>query len=138
MVAGKRVLIVLDEAQRLGNSGNLVSKGMKRLVTRPKQKSLPTPASVRIVALTATPYKTSPLNIQNIFNVVAPGLPLVSNGVTEFKDEYASSFWTDFFGQPSRDVREWNHKKLPRLGKRIERYSHIAMKSDPEISKTIP
>ena len=127
---GKRVLFVFDEAQKIGNRDSLVSKGVRGLVN-PSPSSRRAPSKVRMIALTATPYTTSPYNIRNIFLALKPQMALVSCNKDEFDAEYVSDM--GMFG-----VRKWNERNLPKLGKRIESLSHVAMKSDPLIAAQFP
>lgn len=132
LIKGKRVLVVMDEAQKVGNSQSLVSRGLRGMCNSKSTAGKATgPESVRIIALTATPYTTSPYNIHNIFKIIAPGLPYVSTTKKEFEEEYVQQF--NLWGYP-----DWNEKALPKLGKRIENHSHVAMKSDPEIAAQFP
>ena len=134
MIAGKRVLIVIDEAQKLNTDTNLLSSGFISLLERSE--------TTMCLGLTATPYKTSPLNIRNIFNVLVPGLNGISDLTSDqFKYEYGEDFrifinkWN---GAKEIYVAQWNQSKLPILGKRHEKWTHIAMKSDPLIAKQFP
>lgn len=133
MVKGRRVLIVMDEAQKIGNAQSLISKGLRGL-----SKTSGTTAGsglnaevVRLLALTATPYTTSPYNIHNIFRTLVPGLPYVSTTKADFEAEYVRDF--TWHGTPN-----WSEESLPKLGKRVENHSHVAMKSDPEIAAQFP
>ena len=132
MVEGKRVLVVIDEAQKINTDTNLLSSGFSMLLERDE--------TTMCLGLTATPYKTSPLNIRNIFNVLVPDLNGVSDMTQdEFKYEYGKTF--DIFKTKFVEniyVKEWNQQKLPILGKRHEKWTHIAMKSDPNIAKQFP
>jgi len=132
MVGEKRILIVIDEAQKINTDTNLLSSGFSILLDRDE--------TTMCLGLTATPYKTSPLNIRNIFNVLVPELNGVSDMTpNEFKYEYGQIFetfktkWVE-----NIYVKEWNQSKLPILGKRHEKWTHIAMKSDPDIAKQFP
>ena len=132
MIEGKRVLVVIDEAQKINTDTNLLSSGFSVLLERDE--------NTMCLGLTATPYKTSPLNIRNIFNVLVPELNGVSDMTpNEFKYEYGKTFeifktkWVE-----NIYVKEWNQSKLPILGKRHEKWTHIAMKSDPDIAKQFP
>ena len=132
MIKDKRVLIVIDEAQKLNTDTNLLSSGFVKLLERPE--------TTMCLGLTATPYKTSPLNIRNIFNVLVPDLNGVSDMTTkQFMYEYGKTF--DIFKTKWAEniiVKEWNQAKLPVLGKRHEKWTHIAMKSDPNIARQFP
>jgi SNF2 family DNA or RNA helicase len=132
MVEDKRVLVVIDEAQKINTDTNLLSSGFSTLLERNE--------TTMCLGLTATPYKTSPLNIRNIFNVLVPDLNGVSDMTQdEFKYEYGKTF--DIFKTKFVEniyVKEWNQQKLPILGKRHEKWTHIAMKSDPNIAKQFP
>jgi hypothetical protein len=132
MVEGKRILIVIDEAQKINTDTNLLSSGFSILLDREE--------TTMCLGLTATPYKTSPLNIRNIFGVLVPDLNGVSDLTpNEFKYEYGKEF--DIFKTRWVEniyVKEWNQSKLPVLGKRHEKWTHIAMKSDPDIAKQFP
>jgi len=132
MIDGKRVLVVIDEAQKINTDTNLLSSGFSILLERDE--------TTMCLGLTATPYKTSPLNIRNIFNVLVPDLNGISDMTpNEFKYEYGKTFevfknrWVE-----NVYVKEWNQAKLPILGKRHEKWTHIAMKSDPDIAKQFP
>jgi hypothetical protein len=132
MIEGKRVLVVIDEAQKINTDTNLLSSGFTILLERDE--------TTMCLGLTATPYKTSPLNIRNIFNVLVPDLNGISDMTpNEFKYEYGKTFevfknrWVE-----NVYVKEWNQAKLPILGKRHEKWTHIAMKSDPDIAKQFP
>ena len=132
MIDGKRVLFVIDEAQKINTDTNLLSSGFSILLERDE--------TTMCLGLTATPYKTSPLNIRNIFNVLVPDLNGISDMTpNEFKYEYGKTFevfknrWVE-----NVYVKEWNQAKLPILGKRHEKWTHIAMKSDPDIAKQFP
>ena len=133
MVKGKRVLVVIDEAQKINSGVSLLGEGFEQLINYSE-------AEVSVLGLTATPYTTSPLNIRNIFSVIAPGIPGVSDlKIDEFKREYGLEF--DYFGPYYAQqlvVKKWDSAKLPLLGKRHENWTHIAMKSDPLIAAQFP
>jgi len=132
MVKGKRVLVIIDEAQKINSGVSLMSEGFHTLINDNE--------SVKVLALTATPYTTSPLNIRNIFSVVAPGIPGVSDVDRDaFKMLYGEEFATFNNGYVQElYVKSWNHNKLPLLGKKHEDWTHIAMKSDPLIAAQFP
>lgn len=132
MIKGKRVLIVIDEAQKLNTDLNLLSSGFIKLLDGTE--------TTMCLGLTATPYKTSPLNIYNIFNVLVPDLNGISDMTQkQFMYEYGKEFnifktkWSETIS-----VKAWNQAKLPALGKRHEKWTHIAMKSDPDIARQFP
>jgi len=132
MIKGKRVLIVIDEAQKLNTDLNLLSSGFIKLLEGTE--------TTMCLGLTATPYKTSPLNIYNIFNVLVPDLNGISDMTQkQFMYEYGKEFnifktkWSETIS-----VKAWNQAKLPALGKRHEKWTHIAMKSDPDIARQFP
>jgi len=95
---------------------------------------------VKSLALTATPYTTSPLNIRNIMDIVAPGIPGVSDLPRDaFKLTYGKKIERYTHGYSTElVVKEWDRTKLPLLGKKHENWTHIAMKSDPEIARQFP
>lgn len=132
MIDGERVLIVIDEAQKINSGTSLMSDGFQRLINDRDD--------TRALALTATPYTTSPLNIRNIFSVVAPGIPGVSDMTRdEFKRLYGKDFGYFKSGYVQElYVKEWDRTKLPLLGKKHENWTHIAMKSDPIIAAQFP
>ena len=85
MIKGKRVLIVIDEAQKLNTDLNLLSSGFIKLLEGTE--------TTMCLGLTATPYKTSPLNIYNIFNVLVPDLNGISDMTQkQFMYEYGKEF----------------------------------------------
>jgi len=133
MVEGKRVLVVIDEAQKINSGVSLLGEGFEKLTNREGEIT-------SVLGLTATPYTTSPLNIRNIFTAISPGIPGVSDlKIDEFKREYGLEF--DYFGPHYAQqlvVKKWDHTKLPLLGKRHENWTHIAMKSDPLIARQFP
>ena len=133
LVKDKRTLVVIDEAQKINTGTSLLSTGFDSLLNREGQQ-------VMSLALTATPYTTSPLNIRNIFSTIAPGIPGVSNMTRdEFKRHYAKEL--EYFGigyVKQLHVKEWDRTKLPLLGKKHEKWTHIAMKSDPDIARQFP
>ena len=133
LVKDKRTLVIIDEAQKINTGTSLLSDGFDKLLNREGQQ-------VMSLALTATPYTTSPLNIRNIFSTIAPGIPGVSNMTRdEFKRHYAKEL--EYFGigyVKQLHVKEWDRTKLPLLGKKHEKWTHIAMKSDPDIAKQFP
>jgi superfamily II DNA or RNA helicase len=133
LIKDKRVLVVIDEAQKINSGSSLLGEGFEQLINRSE-------AEVSVLGLTATPYTTSPLNIRNIFSVIAPGIPGVSDlGIDQFKNEYGLEF--DYFGPHyARQlmVKKWDSNKLPLLGKKHENWTHIAMKSDPLIAAQFP
>jgi hypothetical protein len=133
MVKGKRILIVIDESQKINTGTSLLSDGFFSLINKEG-------IDVRVLALTATPYTTSPLNIRNIMAVIAPGIPDVSDmNRDKFKAMYGKEFgfFNNGFVQETY-VKEWDRNKLPLLGKKHEDWTHIAMKSDPTISAQFP
>jgi len=133
MVRGKRILVVIDESQKINTGTSLLSDGFFKLIN---QEGI----DARVLALTATPYTTSPLNIRNIMAVVAPGIPDVSDmSRDKFKAMYGKEFgfFNNGFVQETY-VKEWDRNKLPILGKKHEDWTHIAMKSDPAISVQFP
>jgi hypothetical protein len=132
-IKDKRVLIIIDEAQKVNTGNSLMSEGFTRIINLEDQK-------VKCLALTATPYTTSPLNIRNIFDVIAPGIPDVSNlNRDAFKLLYGKefSYYTNGYVNELY-VKEWDRTKLPLLGKKHEEWTHIAMKSDPIIAAQFP
>ena len=133
LVKDKRVLVVIDEAQKINTGTSLLSEGFDSLINREEKKMM-------CLALTATPYTTSPLNIRNIFATIAPGITDVSDLDRDtFKHKYGKTL--EYYGtQWSKQlhVKEWDRAKLPLLGKKHEQWTHIAMKSDPDIAKQFP
>ena len=133
MVKGKRILVVIDESQKINTGTSLLSDGFFKLIN---QEGI----DAKVLALTATPYTTSPLNIRNIMAVVAPGIPDVSDmNRDKFKAMYGKEFgfFNNGFVQETY-VKEWDRQKLPILGKKHEDWTHIAMKSDPTIAAQFP
>ena len=133
LINGKRTLIIIDEAQKINTDKNLLRSGFDYIINQH--------SDMRVLALTATPYTTSPVNIFNILDILSPHL----NGITtltrdQFKREYAKDYFVMSYGPWVNElkVREWDRKKLRLLGKAHERSTHIAMKSDPEIAKQFP
>jgi len=133
MIDGKRVLVVIDEAQKINTGTSLLSEGFERLLNRAGQET-------KSLALTATPYTTSPLNIRNIMSVIAPGIPGVSDLKRDaFKLVYGKKIERYTHGYSTElVVKEWDRTKLPMLGKKHENWTHIAMKSDPSIAAQFP
>ena len=133
LVKGQRLLVVIDEAQKINTGTSLLSDGFDALLNLPGER-------VMSLALTATPYTTSPLNIRNILSTVAPGIPGVSDLKRDaFKLLYAKEIQTFERGYVKElYVKEWDKNKLPLLGKKHENWTHIAMKSDPDIAKQFP
>ena len=133
MVKGKRILVVIDESQKINTGTSLLSDGFFKLINEEG-------IDAKVLALTATPYTTSPLNIRNIMAVVAPGIPDVSDmSRDKFKSMYGKEFglFNNGFVQEMY-VKEWDRMKLPILGKKHEDWTHIAMKSDPIIAAQFP
>ena len=133
MIKGQRVLIIIDEAQKINSGESLLGEGFHTLINTPDSET-------KALALTATPYTTSPLNIRNIFSVVAPGIPDVSDMKRDvFKRFYGKEFsmYSNGFVQELY-VKEWDRAKLSLLGKKHENWTHIAMKSDPIIAAQFP
>ena len=133
MIKDKRVLVVIDEAQKINTGTSLMAEGFARLINSNDHKAF-------ALALTATPYTTSPLNIRNIFEIIAPGIQGVSDISRDvFKRMYGKEFGYYQNGYVSElYVKEWDRTKLPLLGKKHEDWTHIAMKSDPIISAQFP
>jgi len=133
MIKNKRVLVIIDEAQKINSGASLLGDGFGKLINTKDSE-------VRTLALTATPYTTSPLNIRNIFSIVEPGIPDVSDMPRDmFKAMYGKEFayYNNGFVQEMY-VKEWDRTKLPLLGKKHENWTHIAMKSDPVIAAQFP
>jgi len=133
MIKGKRVLIIIDEAQKINSGTSLIGEGFYKLINESGNQ-------VMTLALTATPYTTSPLNIRNIFSIVDPNIPDVSDLKRDsFKRLYGKEFgmFNNGFVQELY-VKEWDRAKLSLLGKKHENWTHIAMKSDPIISAQFP
>jgi len=132
-IKGQRVLVVIDEAQKINTGTSLLSDGFDELLNHSEK-------DVKCLALTATPYTTSPLNIRNIFATIRPGIPGVSDLTRDqFKYQYGKEF--DVFEKgyvKEVYVKEWDRSKLPMLGKKHENWTHIAMKSDPTIAAQFP
>jgi len=133
LINGKRTLIILDEAQKINTDKNLLRAGFDYIINHH--------SDMRVLALTATQYTTSPVNIFNILEILSPHL----NGITtftrdQFKRQYAKDYVVMSYGPWVNElkVREWDRKKLRLLGKAHERSTHIAMKSDPLIAKQFP
>jgi len=133
LINGKRVLILIDEAQKINTDKNLLRSGFDYIINHH--------SDMRVVALTATPYTTSPVNIFNILDILSPKLNSITTYTRDqFKREYAKDYFVMSYGPWVNElkVREWDRKKLRLLGKAHERSTHIAMKSDPEIAKQFP
>ena len=133
LVKNKKVLIIIDEAQKINSGASLLGEGFFELINKSEGQMM-------ALALTATPYTTSPLNIRNIFSVVDPNIPEVSDMKRDvFKRFYGKEFgmFNNGFVQELY-VKEWDKAKLPLLGKKHENWTHIAMKSDPIISAQFP
>lgn len=133
LINGKRILVIIDEAQKINTDKNLLRSGFDYILNHH--------SDMRVLALTATPYTISPVNIFNILDILSPHL----NGITtltrdQFKRQYAKDYFVMSYGPWVNElkVREWDRKKLRLLGKAHERSTHIAMKSDPEIAKQFP
>ena len=133
MVKDKRVLIIIDEAQKINSGSSLLGEGFFNLINNSS-------ANIKTIALTATPYSVSPLNIRNIFSIVEPGIPDVSDMKPDtFKRMYGKEFGYFQSGYVQElYVNEWDKTKLPLLGKKHENWTHIAMKSDPIIAAQFP
>ena len=133
IIKDKRVLIIIDEAQKINTGRSLMSEGFSRLINSADHSSM-------TLALTATPYTTSPLNIRNIFEVISPGITDVSSLSRDaFKLLYGKEFSYYRNGYVNEIyVKEWDRSKLPLLGKKHEEWTHIAMKSDPTIRAQFP
>ena len=133
MIRGKRVLVIIDEAQKINSGVSLLGDGFYCVVNAPQSE-------VKALALTATPYTTSPINIRNIFSILEPDLPGVSDMTRDvFKRTYGKEFGYFNAGYAQElYVKEWDRTKLPLLGKKHEDWTHIAMKSDPIISAQFP
>lgn len=133
LMDGKRVFIICDEAQKINNAASQLSQGFDSLFN--SKSSLGHPEWVGGLALTATLYTTSPLNIRDLYSIMVPSLPRVSSPKRDFQEEYMDeSYGFDIFGE----VNRWDPKKLYLLGKRHERYSHSVSKKDPEIARQFP
>ena len=132
-IKGKRVLIIIDEAQKVNSGVSLLGEGFYNLINKAE-------AETSVLALTATPYTTSPLNIRNIFSIVAPGIEGVSDMTRDvFKKLYGQEFGMFSNGYVQElYVKQWDRAKLPLLGKKHENWTHIAMKSDPIIAAQFP
>jgi hypothetical protein len=132
-IKGKRVLVIIDEAQKINSGVSLLGEGFFNLINKSE-------AQVSVLALTATPYTTSPLNIRNIFSIVAPKIP----GVSDMERDVFKRLYGEEFGMYRNGyvqelyVKQWDRTKLPLLGKKHENWTHIAMKSDPTISAQFP
>ena len=133
MIKGKRVLIIIDEAQKINTGMSLLGEGFYKIINNSEAK-------INVLALTATPYTTSPLNIRNIFSIVDPNIPDVSDMARDvFKRAYGLEFGMFNNGYIQElYVKEWDKSKLSLLGKKHENWTHIAMKSDPIISAQFP
>jgi len=132
-VDNKRVLIICDEAQKFNNSFSQISQGLDALFNTRIEGYRP--QWVGGLALTATPYTVSPLNIHDIYSVLVPNLSNVSEGKRQFQNEYMDhAHGFDIFGE----VVRWDKEKLYVLGKRHERYSHIVSKMNPDIASQFP
>jgi len=133
MIKGKRVLIVIDEAQKINSGTSLLGEGFFNLINN-------SDCDIKALGLTATPYTTSPLNIRNIFSVLDPTIQDVSNLPKDvFKRYYGKEFGYFNAGYAQElYVKEWDRAKLPLLGKKHENWTHIAMKSDPIIAAQFP
>ena len=125
LVKGRRVLFVFDEAHTLRNTSNKTSRGVKSLIKSAKE--------ARALGLTATPLVTDPYNLYGIFKALVPGLPRVSTNKADFELEYASDVRLGRFGEY---VSEWQNLEV--LGRRVEAFTHVAMKTDPEIACQFP
>lgn len=129
-IKNKRVLIICDEASRLGSISSTLTKGIARILKECK--------GAQLVTLTATPYSVSPLNLYQIMRLVAPDLSLSNDGKTTkgaFEDEYVKTWGMDPF-TGYLVPKEWH--RLGLLGKRILPCSSLALKSDPRIASQFP
>lgn len=122
-VSAGPTLIVLDEAQRAGNAGTLTWKGLRSVVEARDD--------CRAMALTATPFVTSPYNVHAILSLIDPEFAGTRKA---FEDEYVRSWNVGQFGR----FPVWDESRLPLLGRRIAGRTHVAMKSDPAIAAQFP
>lgn len=122
-VSAEPTLVVLDEAQRAGNHGTLTWKGLRSVIDARDD--------CRAMALTATPFVTSPYNVHSILSLIDPEFAGTRQA---FEDEYVRSWSVGQFGR----FPVWDDSKLPLLGRRIAGRTHVAMKSDPVIAAQFP
>jgi SNF2 family DNA or RNA helicase len=117
----------------MGNRQTLTWKGLRWLVDRNDKDG----GESRILAMTATPFSTSPYNHLNIFSWLdsevrlAPD-PFERGPKASFEDYYVKQ-WDE-----GGKVAEWREDRLPILGKRIERIVSTAMKDLPHIAAQFP
>lgn len=131
LTKGKNVLFITDETQKLG-AETLHYRGIISLA----KTNIKAGGTNRLIDLTATPYKSSPMNFYWIFHRLVPGLLEPTLGA--FKKEYVKEYryFETRNGALIPTPKTWH--KLPKLGKRTSVYMHEADKNDPLIADQFP
>lgn len=137
LVAGRRVLLLFDEAQkRFGNRKTKTYRDACEVLYTAKteggihypRKGYERPKQIFGVALSATPITRSPDNLFNTVRLLHPGY---LGSVNDFNNRYVA--WRNQWGQPV----EW--KNLDDLAARVAPLVHQADKEkDPEIAAQFP
>lgn len=120
LVEGRRAAFILDEAQVVGNRSTQAHKGLERLIRGSKE--------ARVIALTATPYTSSPLTVYGVMRLIDASLVGTK---ADFLQEYAQGFTV--WGDPI-----WDERRLRILGQRLSGRTHIVTKSDPDVASQFP
>lgn len=132
----KRVLIVYDEADRISNRGSKLYKANEHLLKSLRRRKK-MPDSVKAIGLTATPIRTSPVNVFNICRLLSPKAVCT---VEEFADRYISQI--DDYKKPiafkNLTSERMADPDLPSLSGMLSSVILRKRKSDPDVIEQFP
>lgn len=135
MISGQRVLLVLDEVQKILTDGPQ-TKARKALTSLVRK-----PSKVIAWPMTATAVGTGPLRYRDIFSVAQPPATNPLGSKSAFTQRYAASVTENTFrtrtGRRFTTVQyEWDANALHDVRHRVSDRVHIARKTDPGIRES--
>jgi SNF2 family DNA or RNA helicase len=131
-LAGKRVLVVYDEATKLKNRTSALYRHHAHLLRTLRKASVET----SVTAMTATPVERSPENAFNVARLLMPGFL----SVEDFLDEHVASFTIDGEPRTFKNIGEADHynPSIETFQSKLAPIVQVKRKSDPDVVDFFP
>jgi SNF2 family DNA or RNA helicase len=131
VLAGQKVLVIIDETTRIANRTSGNHKAMKLFI-----ETLMAEAECKVLAMTATPMERDPSSLYDLGRILTPGtMPTVS----EFEHDYVAQW--DIFRKPMRYKNLTPANCAKGVEPFNERFNDILLrkrKTDPDVVNFFP